>query len=192
MGLRTILRDEDPALRKQSRAVTEYNARLHKILDDMRETLLDANGLGLAAPQVGILRRAVLVVDLNIEADDISGQIIELINPEIIASSGEQTDQEGCLSIPGVYGIVKRPDTVKVHAFDRNGNAFEVFGQGLTARAFCHEIDHLNGTIFTDIADRILSPEELEALGNEEYDDESEPAAEEKRPRKARRRDDKN
>ncbi|MDR0904728.1 MAG: peptide deformylase [Oscillospiraceae bacterium] len=178
MGLRKILNEKDGedaiALRKTSRAVTDFNKRLHKLLDDMRETLIDANGLGLAAPQVGVLRRVVLVVDLSIESEDIDDQIIELINPEIIAESGEQTGNEGCLSLPGIYGIVSRPDTVKVRAFDRYGKPFEAFGEGLTARAFCHEINHLDGIIFTDLAERLLTPEELEAMMHEGEEDDEE------------------
>ena len=196
MGLRTILPESDAGLRKTSRAVTDYNERLHKLLDDMRETLLEANGLGLAAPQVGVLRRAVLIVDLTIDAEDMSEQIIELINPEIVTSGGEQSGNEGCLSVPGVYGIVVRPNEVTIRAFDRNGNAFEVSGEGLTARAFLHEIDHLNGVMFTDIAERILSQDELDELSaaedaaDEDAENEEPSTAQRKRPRVARRRDD--
>ncbi len=144
MALRNILQEGDPTLNKKSRYVNEYNQRLHELLDDMRETLLTSDGVGLAAPQVGILRRVVLVLDTSKEAFFPEEQIIELINPEIIAAEGEQEGPEGCLSIPGVYGIVKRPMKVTVRAFDRNGNEFEVSGEMLTARAFCHEIDHLD------------------------------------------------
>ena len=174
MAVRNILRDGDPSLLKKSRAITDFNARLHTLLDDMRETLTEANGLGLAAPQVGALRRAVLVVDTDTGEDD--EQIIELINPEIIESSGVQTGSEGCLSIPGVFGIVRRPEYVKVRAQDRYGNTFEVEGQGLTARAFCHEMNHLDGVLFTEIADSILTAEELEKLAeqNEDGEDETE------------------
>lgn len=172
MALRNILHDDDPLLRKKSRPVTDFNERLHILLDDMRETLLKANGVGLAAPQVGVLRRAVLVMDTNREDLTPEEQIIELINPEIVAASGEQEGPEGCLSIPGVYGIVKRPEIVKVKAFDRDGNPFEVWGTGLTARAFCHEIDHLNGVLFTSLAERILTPEELQELYGDEEDEE--------------------
>ena len=171
MGIRNILREDDPTLKKNSRVVTEFNERLHILLDDMRDTLIDANGLGLAAPQVGVLRRVVLVVDLNIESDLPEEQIIELINPEIIASSGTQRDTEGCLSIPGVYGIVTRPDTVKVKAQDRHGTEFEVWGSGLTARALCHEIDHVNGVLFTTHAEKLLTEEELDELAMEENGD---------------------
>ena len=161
MATRNILRDGDPSLLKKSRAVTDFNQRLFTLLDDMRETLIEANGVGLAAPQVGILRRAVLVVDTNKEDVPYEDQVIELINPEIVAASGEQSGLEGCLSVPSVYGIVTRPDFVKVKAQDRFGEPFEVFGSGLTARAFCHEIDHLEGKMFTSVAEKILTPEEL-------------------------------
>jgi len=181
MAIRNILHDDDPLLLKKSRPVTEFNERLHTLLDDMRETLLQANGVGLAAPQVGVLRRVVLVVDTNRKNEN--GEelppeeaMIELINPEIVAASGEQVGPEGCLSIPGVYGIVKRPDLVKVRAFDRYGKPFEAWGTGLTARAFCHEIDHLNGVLFTSLAEKILTPEELEKMyggGDEEEEEEA-------------------
>ena len=169
MALRNILTKEQPLLYKKSRAVTDFNPRLHQLLDDMTETLMQANGVGLAAPQVGVLRRAVLVIETNVpEGED--EYVIELINPEIIESSGEQDGPEGCLSVPGEYGMVKRPLTVKVRAQDRNGKFFEVEGTGLTARCFCHEIDHLEGVVFTSKAERMLSEEELqgEAAGEEE------------------------
>ena len=160
MALRNILTKEQPTLYKKCRPVTEFNPRLHQLLDDMRETLMDANGVGLAAPQVGVLRRAVLVIETNVpEGED--EYIIELINPEILESSGEQDGAEGCLSVPGEYGLVKRPMNVKVRAQDRNGNWFEVEGTGLTARCFCHEIDHLDGIVFTSKAERMLTEEEL-------------------------------
>jgi len=173
MALRTILRDDDPSLRKNSRAVTEFNERLHTLLDDMHETLIDANGLGLAAPQVGALRRVALVVDTDIDAIMPEEQIIELINPEIIESSGEQIGHEGCLSIPGVFGIVRRPEFVRVRAQDRHGNIFEVSGRDLTARAICHELDHLDGVLFTTHADHMLTEEELEKLATEDKEDET-------------------
>ena len=168
MAIRNILNGKDPALKKNSRVVTDFNKRLHVLLDDMRETLLEANGLGLAAPQVGVLRRAVLIVDTGIETEDPAEQIIELINPQIIARSGEQSGSEGCLSLPGLYGIVKRPELVKVRAQDRHGKSIELLVKDLTARAVCHEIDHLNGIIFTTLAERFLTDEELEqmAAGN--------------------------
>jgi len=167
MAIRNILLGDDPALKKNSRVVVDFNKRLHVLLDDMRETLLDANGLGLAAPQVGVLRRAVLIVDTGIEAESPGEKIIELVNPETIGNTGEQTGSEGCLSVPGVYGIVTRPECVKVKAQDRYGNYFELSCKQLAARAVCHEIDHLNGIIFTTLAERILTEEELEELAAE-------------------------
>lgn len=174
MALRNILHDGDPTLNKKSRPVTEFNKRLHILLDDMRETLEKADGVGLAAPQVGILRRVVLVVDTENEELSPEEQVIELINPEIIATSGEQEGPEGCLSVPNVYGIVRRPSHVKVKAQDRFGKPFEVEGKFLTARAFCHEIDHLNGILFTSIADEILTPEQLDAMRDRDDDEECE------------------
>jgi peptide deformylase len=164
MAQRNILHDGDPTLNKKSRAVTDFNSRLHELLDDMRETLENAQGVGLAAPQVGVLRRVVLVVETQKENEEDEDQIIELVNPEIIAATGEQTGPEGCLSVPGVYGIVTRPDLVKVRAQDRYGKPFEVWGTALTARAFCHEIDHLNGVLFTTLTDELLTPEQLEDM----------------------------
>ena len=174
MAKRNILVDGDLALLKKSRVVTDFNRRLFELLDDMRETLIAANGVGLAAPQVGILRRVVLVVDTNKEELPYEEQIIELINPEIAASSGEQSGLEGCLSVPNVYGIVKRPDFVKVTAQDRFGEPFEVFGKDLTARAFCHELNHLDGIIFTTLAEKILTPEELAELDGQSDDGDDE------------------
>lgn len=167
MAIRNILQKNDPALLKKSRAVTDFNKRLHVLLDDMRETLIEANGLGLAAPQVGVLRRAALVVDIDTEAEEPVETIVELVNPEIIAKSGEQTGNEGCLSFPGLYGIVTRPDFVKVKAYDRHGNEFTMWGRGLTARAICHEVDHLEGTVFTSLTEQILTEEEMERLAAE-------------------------
>ena len=174
MAIRNILQGDDPALRKHSRGVHDFNRRLHILLDDMRETLQKANGLGLAAPQVGVLRRVVLVVDTSIITEDPDEQIIELINPEIQAQSGEQTGSEGCLSIPGVYGIVTRPETVTVKAQDRNGRKFGISVSELTARAVCHEIDHLNGVVFTTLTERFLTEEEMLAAANEAQDEEQE------------------
>ena len=160
MALRNIVKKCDDCLTKNCRVVTDFNPRLHKLLDDMRETLIDSNGVGLAAPQVGVLRRAVLVIDTTKE----ESPIIELINPEIVSAEGEQEGPEGCLSVPGVWGIVKRPMHVRVKAQDRFGNEFEVEGDELTARAFCHEIDHLSGILFDTRAERLLTPEEMEAM----------------------------
>ncbi|MDR2357495.1 MAG: peptide deformylase [Oscillospiraceae bacterium] len=167
MALRNILRESEPALRKRSRAVTDFNPRLHQLIDDMRETLLKAGGIGLAAPQVGVLRAVALILDVEREAESDDGRIVELINPEIVAESGEQSGPEGCLSVPSLYGIVKRPDTVKVRANDRSGGAFEFTGKNLTARAICHELDHLKGILFTDLVERFLTDEELEEMSRE-------------------------
>ena len=164
MALRIILRDGDPALRKKSRAVTEFDERLHVLLDDMRETLTQAEGAGLAAPQVGILRRVAIVIDGN-------GDFIELINPEIVTELGLQDGPEGCLSLPGVFGMVERPMQVVVKAFDRNGEPFTTSGFGLMARAFCHEVDHLEGRFFTEIVTRYLTDEEIAALADHDGSD---------------------
>ena len=142
MALRNIVKEGDSVLRKKCKEVTDFNERLHILLDDMKETLIEAEGAGLAAPQVGILKRVAIV-----SVDD---DYYEIINPEIIATSGEQTGPEGCLSVPGVYGTVSRPMKVTVKAQDRFGKEFTVSGEGLLARAFCHEIDHLDGTLFKD------------------------------------------
>ena len=172
MALRNILGGDDPSLLKKSRVVVDFNRRLHVLIDDMRETLIEANGLGLAAPQVGVLRGVALVVDTNIEDATYEEQIIELINPVIIAQSGQQEGSEGCLSVPGVYGVVKRPELVTVRAQDRHGKAFELTGKDLTARAICHEVDHLNGIMFTSLTDHFLTEEEIETLMKaREFDD---------------------
>ena len=162
MALRNILTKEQSALYKKCRPVTEFNPRLHQLLDDMHETLTSANGVGLAAPQVGVLRRVVLVSETTVPEGE-SEKVLELINPEILETEWEQEGPEGCLSVPGEYGLVKRPMNVKVRAQDRNGEWFEAEGTGLTARCFCHEIDHLNGIVFTSKAERMLSEEELES-----------------------------
>ena len=163
MGIRKIIKKGDISLMKKSRPITEYNARLKILLDDMRDTLAEANGVGLAAPQVGVLRRAVLVADISGEEPI----IYELVNPEIVSSEGEQIGPEGCLSLPNIWGIVTRPEKVKVRAFDRNGEPFELEAEGLLARACCHEIDHLNGVLFDALADRFLSDEEIENMSAE-------------------------
>ena len=170
MALRNILKEGDETLSKHCRPVTDFNERLHILLDDMAETMTDADGVGLAAPQVGILRRAVIVLETNVDEGE-SPYIVELINPEILESDGEQEGPEGCLSVPGVYGWVRRPEHVKVRAQDRNGEFFEVEGYGLTARAFCHEIEHLEGHLFLERSEHIMSEEELEeyySSGDEE------------------------
>lgn len=161
MALRTIVLEGDSVLHKRCRPVTNFDERLHQLIDDMRETLIDSDGAGLAAPQVGVLRRVVLVLETNVP-EGTEPYIIELVNPEIISREGEQDGQEGCLSVPGRFGLVERPMDVTVRAQDRNGNTFEVSGHELTARAFCHELDHLEGVVFTSLARRMLTDEELE------------------------------
>lgn len=160
MATRNIRTKEDSILTKTCRPVTEFNDRLHQLLDDMRETLIKSGGVGLAASQVGILRRVIVVMETNVENEG-DEYFIELVNPEIIEQDGEQTGAEGCLSFPGEYGVVTRPSHVKVKAFDRNGKEFTVEGEGLTARCFCHETDHLDGVVFTQRAERMLSPDEI-------------------------------
>ena len=153
MGIRKIMTVKDPCLHKVCRPVEKFDKRLHKLLDDMKETLVDANGVGLAAPQVGILRRVVIV--------DLGDEMLELVNPELLETSGEQEGAEGCLSVPGKYGLVKRPNYAKVRAQDRDGNWFEAEGEELIARCFCHELDHLDGIVYTEIMERFLTEEEL-------------------------------
>ena len=155
MALRRIVEQGDECLEKVCRPVKDFNDRLHTLLDDMAETLREANGAGLAAPQVGVLRRVCIVIDEN-------DKIIELINPVIVSQEGEQTGLEGCLSVPGKWGVVTRPNRVKVQAQDRNGVLFVREGEGLTARAFCHEIEHLDGHLFVEHVDHFLSEQELE------------------------------
>lgn len=167
MAIRNIIKKGDKTLETRCRPVTEFNDRLHVLIDDMRETLEDSGGVGLAAPQVGVLRRVVLVMETNVPEDG-GEYIIELINPEIIEKDGEQKGPEGCLSVPGKYGLVTRPDRVTVKAQDRFGNTFTVEGERLTARCFCHELDHLDGVLFTERAERMLDPEELLADDGEE------------------------
>ena len=161
MAIRTILTEGDPALNKVCHPVTKFDDKLGDLLDDLKETLAKANGLGLAAPQVGILRRAVIVVDGE-------GEMLELVNPEIIDRKGEQDGLEGCLSVPGKWGYVKRPQWVKVKAQDREGNGFEVEGQDVTARCFCHELAHLDGHLYVELTDRLYTSEELDAMAQED------------------------
>ncbi len=156
MALRNIVYEGDKILTKKCRPVEKFDEKLARLLDDMAETLEKEEGVGLAAPQVGILRRVCIVC-----VDPEEG-VIELINPEIIESSGTQEGGEGCLSCPNEYGIVVRPMNVTVRAQDRQGNEFTVKGEGLKARAFCHEIDHLNGIIFKSKVKRMLRPDEIE------------------------------
>ncbi len=148
MAIRNIRVDDDPILRKKSRPVTEFNGRLFELLDDMKETLYNSGGVGLAAPQVGVLRR-VVVMDVSEDRSD----YIELINPEIYEEEGSQTGSEGCLSLPGLCGVVTRPMVVKVKAQNRDGKWCLYKGEGLKARCFCHEIDHLEGVLYKDRLD---------------------------------------
>lgn len=162
MGLRKIVEQGDECLTKVCRPVTDFNARLRTLLDDMTETLQNAGGAGLAAPQVGVLRRVCIVMDMDTE------EYIELVNPEIVAQEGSQNGLEGCLSIPGKWGLVERPAYVRVRAQDRNGEWFEVEGDGMTARCFCHELEHLDGHMYTEHIDRFLTDEEVEAYFSQE------------------------
>ena len=166
MALRKIVLQGDECLTKVCRPVTDFNSRLHTLLDDMTETLLDSGGVGLAAPQVGILRRVCVVQN----EDD---EVIALINPEIIYTEGEQTGLEGGLSVPGKYGIVTRPEVVRVRAQDRNGDFFEVEDSDLTARCFCHEIEHLDGHLFVEHTDHLMTEEELEEFIRRQEEDEA-------------------
>lgn len=159
MALRNILLEGEPTLTKVARPVTSFDRRLHELLDDLAETMENANGAGLAAPQVGVLRRVAVVAD--------GDEIIELVNPEIISRSGEQSGVEGCLSVPGLYGIVTRPNVVRVRAQDRKGRWFEVEGEELVARGLCHELEHLDGHLYTERVERYLSDEEIEELMKE-------------------------
>ncbi|MEE0874702.1 MAG: peptide deformylase [Ruminococcus sp.] len=159
MALRNIVKEGDDILNKKCRPVTKFDKKLAVLLEDMAETMRKANGVGLAAPQVGILRRVVVV--------DIGEGLIELVNPKIIAFSGEQTGNEGCLSFPGQWGVVTRPDYVKLKAQDRNGEEFTIEGKELLARAFCHELDHLEGVVFKNIAEHMLTPEEIDEMNKE-------------------------
>jgi peptide deformylase len=154
MAIRLIVKDPDPVLRERAVEVTKFNSNLHKLLTDMAETMYDAEGVGLAAPQVGISKR-VIVVDVGDEHG-----LIEMVNPEIVEREGEQLGPEGCLSIPNLNGDVRRAHRIKVKGFDRNGTPFEMEATDFLARAFQHEIDHLNGVLFTDIAESVYDASE--------------------------------
>ena len=156
MAIRQIVKEGDSVLTKKCRVVEKFDDKLATLIDDMVETMHRANGVGLAAPQVGILRRVVVI--------DIGEGVIELVNPKIIAYSGEQESLEGCLSCPGEWGYTRRPDYVKVKAQDRFGNEFTVDGKELLAKAFCHELDHLDGILYKEKVVRMLLPEELEDM----------------------------
>lgn len=165
MAIREILTQGDPALNKVCHPVTKFDEKLADLMDDLKETLARANGLGLAAPQVGILRRAVVVVTAD-------GEMLELINPEIIAQKGEQDGLEGCLSVPGKWGYVKRPEWVRVKAQDRSGNWFEVEGAEVVARCFCHELGHLDGHLYVELVDKLYTNEDLDAMMDGQEDEE--------------------
>lgn len=152
MAIRKIVTVGDKILKTPCREVKDITPRILELLDDMADTLYEADGAGLAAPQVGVLRRIAVV--------DVGDGLYELINPEIIEAHGEQSGSEGCLSYPGKYGLVKRPMRVKVRSLNRNGETIEFEGEGLTARAFCHEIDHLDGKMFMDLVSEWLDTDE--------------------------------
>lgn len=156
MAIMNITKKGEDVLNKKAREVTEFNEKLHNLLDDMLDTMDEANGVGIAAPQIGILRRVALV--LNVDSDE----VYELINPVIIKKSGSQREVEGCLSLPGVFGYVTRPMNVTVRAQDRFGDFFEVSGEEFLARAFCHELDHLDGKLFDDLVEEYVDPSEVE------------------------------
>ena len=153
MAIREIRKYDDPALYKVCRPVEKFDERLGELLDDMAETMYQANGVGLAAPQVGILRRVIVI--------DVGDGIIELVNPRILRTAGSETTSEGCLSFPGEYGLVERPTEVEIEAEDRHGKTFRMTGHDLLARAFCHETDHLDGKVFKTIAIEMLDEEDL-------------------------------
>ena len=160
MAIRNIVKFGDDILTKECRPVEKFDRKLHQLLDDMQDTLYEANGAGLAAPQVGVLRRVCIV--------DVGEGPVELINPEILSTEGEQECVEGCLSLPNEWGMVKRPAKITVRAQNRKGKWFEKTGEGLCAQAFSHEIDHLHGIVFTDKVTRMLTPEEVEAMKKEQ------------------------
>ncbi|MCK9477883.1 MAG: peptide deformylase [Firmicutes bacterium] len=162
MAIRNILKIGDDALNKKCRNVAKIDGRILTLLDDMAETMRQASGLGLAAPQVGVLRRVVVI--------DTGDGLIELINPKLTETSDETIDDiEGCLSVPGKWGYVVRPKTATVRALDRHGKEFEMTGEGLLARAFCHELEHLEGNLFTEKVSRYCDPDEIEPKeGSEE------------------------
>ncbi len=174
MSLRKILTQGDPTLAKTCRPVEKFDQKLHWLLDDLKETLENAGGVGLAAPQIGILRRVVVVEDENEE-------LLELVNPVIVSQEGEQGGWEGCLSVPNQYGWVTRPSLVTVRAQDRDGKFFEVSGEEMVARCFCHELEHLDGHLFVEHTDELYTPDEIDAMEGAE---EQEPPKQE--PPKAR------
>ncbi len=180
MAIRKIMEIGDEKLRKIAKPVEKFDLRLRLLLKDMADTMYKAEGVGLAAPQVGILRRVVVV--------DVGEELIELVNPEVIAIEGEDAGPEGCLSIPGRSAIVKRPQKVTVRAQNGKGEAFEMTGEGFLARAFCHEIDHLDGVLYVDKMEREIFPDEEEEESEEGQAEEGEtaPVAPEVSPKEAR------
>ena len=183
MALRKILTQGDPALNKPCRPVEKFDRKLGWLLDDLKETLANAGGVGLAAPQIGILRRVVVV-------EDEDEQMIELVNPVIVDQSGEQDGWEGCLSVPNQYGWVRRPNVVTVRAQDRKGNFFELTREELTARCFCHELEHLDGHLFVELADQLYTPDEIDAMEAEEQEPEQrEPEKQEPKKREPKKRE---
>ncbi len=165
MALREIIKRGDPVLNKKAHPVTRFDVKLHSLLDDMQETLEEAGGAGLAAPQVGILRRVMLVAD----GDD---QILEMVNPAIVSAEGEQDGLAGCLSVPGYWGRVKRPANAQMRAQNLAGAWFEVEGEGIVARCFCHELDHLEGKLYTELTGKLYTPEEIDELMEQQRDGE--------------------
>ena len=163
MAIRKIFTDDAECLYKVCRPVEHFNKRLYDLLDDMAETMYNAEGVGLAAPQVGILRRVVVLLDVNKEPEE----MVELVNPEVIEQKGSERVVEGCLSVPGVYGYVTRPTWAKIRAQDRNGNWFEREGEGIVAQCFCHETEHLDGHLFTEKVEEYIDPEAMQG-GDEE------------------------
>ena len=166
MSVRKIITKGDPVLGKKAHPVTQFDEKLHGLLDDMRDTLAQASGAGLAAPQVGILRRVVVI-----STSEEEGEILELVNPTIVATEGEQDGLEGCLSVPGYWGRVRRPMKATVRAQDRNGEWFERTGEAMTARCFCHEVDHLDGRLYTELVEgKLYTNDELEEMMEEQED----------------------
>jgi len=158
MGLRNILTEGEQCLLKHCRTVEKFDERLHTLIDDMRETLSISGGVGLAAPQVGVLRRVIVLLDVNQDPEE----MIEMVNPEVIETRGQERMIEGCLSVPGVFGYVTRPTWAKIRAQDRNGNWFEREGEGIVAQCFCHETEHLDGRLFTEKVEEYVDPDTLE------------------------------
>ena len=163
MAIRLIVKKGEEALTKVCRTVDKFDERLHLLLDDMADTMYNADGVGLAAPQIGILKRIVVI--------DIGDGLVEMINPKIVEADGVQEEIEGCLSVPGVYVLTKRPYKVKATAFDRNGNLFEIEAEDFMARAICHELDHLDGHLMLERG-RVLSDEELREMMSDGEDNE--------------------